>query len=109
MKKIILLCCFMMLPLFANAETTGSKTIDRIQINGEGSGNVAAYFFYKAGGWGAPACPSHTFAKIRSDELASKEILTLATEAKKAGTSVRFRGDCAAVGPYFEINYMYFY
>ncbi len=107
MKKIILAFSLLILPLFANAEKTASRTIDRIQIQATASNGGVYYYFYNATGWGSASCPNSVYAYMKSDDPAAKEMLQLGIEAKKMGTKVKFHGDCAG-SAYVRVNYMYF-
>ncbi len=107
MKKIILLCSLMMLPLFASAqEETTTNAVERILING--ATNPVTYYFFRQSGWGAPSCPNYRYAIIRGNDRGAKEMLELVTSAKEGGRTVLFRGNCEAAGTdQFNVHYMW--
>lgn len=110
MKKfLIVISLFLGLVSQAFADVTLAKKIERIQVQGQGTGNPATYYFFSTGGWGSENCPNAVYAYINENESGAKAILGLAMSAKAMGTIVKFLGTCKADKSYIHITYMYQY
>lgn len=87
-------------------EWTNAQAITSIymvqNVNVGGGTIIAQYFFYGAGAWGAPSCPTHTVAYTSSSSVGSKELLAAVLTAKTLAKTVKFYGVCQA-GGYFVI------
>ena len=91
---------------------TQTKTIDRIQIEGNtasNSTNLAHYYFVNKEGWGAVSCPTAIYAYIGENEPGAEAMLKLAQQAKKDQTPVSFLGSCDSNGNYVRVTYMIFH
>lgn len=67
----------------------------------------ADYVFIKgAAPWGAPSCPTATYAQVQNFVLGRRQLLAIILAADLASKRVTFQGSCDAAPGYFNINYV---
>ena len=67
----------------------------------------ADYVFIKgAAPWGAPSCPSATYAQVQNFVSGRRQLLAIVLAANLASKRVTFQGSCDAAPGYFNINYV---
>lgn len=55
--------------------------------------------------WGAPSCPTATYAMVTSTVVGRKQLLAIAIAAKSSGALIKLIGTCNG-GDYFNVTYI---
>lgn len=98
MKKLIAAMVTMTPLLAAASEWSIFQPVTLIQQNT--SGHV---YFVGTNKWGAASCATATYAWVKADAVARKEILAIILAAQAMGKPVRFAGNCD-VPDYFVVT-----
>jgi len=97
-----LVATMLVLSLFSLEATASEWTIfqpvTRIQQHTQGHVYLAG-----ANKWGAASCPNATYAWVKGDVPARRDVLAIVLAAQATGKAVRFSGDCD-ITDYFVVT-----
>lgn len=101
--RVILFIFLQIFSLIANAASTNTQLIKRVQYNAA-SGQL---FFVGEGDWLIPGCENAIYALFKPELEGVQEALSIGLAAYLAGKKVTFWGDCNPSGPeYFFASYI---
>ena len=89
---------------YAADEISQYREVERIQYSAK---SKTVYFAAKPAGWGAASCANATYAYAAESEMPGlNTLISLVMQAKAAGSTVAFTGECAG-GDYFKVHYVF--